>query len=293
MILEQLPNVLVSSVSLAALYAVVALGWVILFRATRIMNFATGQLVVVGAYLYYWFTSGLGVAFLPALMCTLVLVGLLGIVIHFAIMRHMAGQKGFAPIILTMGISIAIQHTVTVLFGGGAEAISLPVPAANISLGGNVGITSSQILMILLSLVMVGTVAAMILYSQWGIQMRAAAENPLLASQSGINIDLVFAVGWMITLVTLAVMGISYSFASILTPDIANVGIRGLAPAIVGGLDSVAGVLPGAILVALIENLSVLVLGEGARDAAVMSMVLIVLVIRPTGLFGSRSVSRI
>jgi branched-chain amino acid transport system permease protein len=257
------------------------------------MNFATGQLVAVGAYLYYWLSSGMGVPFLPALMATLVLVGLLGVALHFSIMRHMSGQKGFAPIILTMGISIMLQHTISLLFGGGAQAVSLPVPVATVSLGPGVGITSSDILTIVLSLLMVGTVAVMIRYSQWGIQMRAAAENPLLAAQSGINIDRVFAVGWFITLVTLALMGISYSYATILVPDVAGVGLRGMAPAIVGGLDSVAGVLPGAILIALVENLSVLVLGESARDAAVMSVLLLVLVVRPTGLFGGRTVSRI
>jgi len=85
----------------------------------------------------------------------------------------------------------------------------------------------------------------------------------------------------------------SASFSTVLTPDLANIGLRGLAPVIVGGMDSVAGVVPGAIIVALSENLLVLVFGEGVRDAAVMVVLLIFLSIRPTGLFGSADIRRL
>jgi len=291
--LDQLFATIVSAAPLAGLYVVIGLGWVVLFRATKILNFATGQFLMVGAYLFWVAEANLHLPFVVALVATLVAVGLLGAFVHIALMRPLAGQKGFGPVILTFGIATIIDSLVHVIFGGNTDSVSIPLPNVSVSITHTAAFTSGDLLVMGLAVVLLSATGLIVRYSRWGIQMRAAAEDSLLASQSGINIDRVFMLGWAFTLVVLTVIGIAWASLTVLTPDLENIGLNGLAPVIVGGMDSIAGVLPGAIVVALAENISALYFGESVRTAAVMVVVLVAIAIRPRGLFGSRSVTRV
>lgn len=298
--LSQVPNALVSGLVLAGIYVVVGLAWVLLFRATKILNFGTAQFIVLGAYLYYLMSGGVHLPPWAAIAGAVVVMGLIGAAIQIGLMSRLAGTQAhavghapFAPVILTFGIAAVVQHVVTMIFGREAVSLTAPIPTRTIQLPGHIAITADGIFVWAIAIVLMVSTILLIRYSRWGIQMRAAAENAILASQSGINVSSVFIMGWAAASAIAGLAGISYSFSTVLTPDLANIGLRGLAPVIVGGMDSVAGVVPGAIIVALSENLLVLVFGEGVRDAAVMVVLLIFLSIRPTGLFGSADIRRL
>jgi len=291
--LDQLPNAIVSALPLAGVYAVVGLGWVVLFRATRILNFATGQFVLFGAYLYYYFSERVGLPFPLSLVCAIGAMALMGAMLHILFMRRMVGQEGFAPVILTMGLAIVISNAVTLLFGPGTQSVSLPLAKTSVQFPGNIAITSGGFLIMGVAAVLAVGAILMIRFSRWGIQMRAAAEDPLHASQSGINVGTVFVGAWASASAVLGLMGVIYGFSTVVTPDMTSVGIRGLSPVIVGGMASIVGVVPGSIVVALIENVSVVYFGESVRDAAVMIVILAMLTVRPTGLFGGRLIGRV
>lgn len=287
------PNAGVSSIVLAGLYIMVGLGWVLLFRATQVLNFATGQLILLGACLYYTFTASLHLPFVVSLALVLVVMTAVGAAVHGLLIRRVSGTQGFfAPVILTLGISTVIAQAVNLGYGSGSLAIS--VPSGNHAFRtGSVAVTSIGLIMLVLGLVALFAMQVIIRRSKWGTQMRAAAESTVLASQSGINVDRVFMIGWAATAFILTLVGISYGAGTIVTPSLADIGLRGLAVAIVGGFDSLTGLAPAALIVAVTENFSVVFLGESVRDAAVMVVILIVLAIRPQGLFGSRSVVRV
>ncbi len=296
----QLPNVLVSSLVLAGLYTVVSLAWVILFRATKLFNFATAQFIVLGAYIYFLMSVQLGLPFIAALLGVLLVMAAVGTLVQVGLMSRLAGAQAhavghapFGPVILTFGIAAVVQHAVAIIFGRQPVSISMPLPWRVIRLPGTIAITPEGVFVWIVAAVLLVSAVMLIRYSKWGIRMRASAEQAVLASQSGINVGRVFIIGWVAATAIAALAGISYSFGTILSPDLSNVGLRGLAPAIVGGMDSAAGVLPGAIIVALVENMMVLIFGEGVRDAAVMVVVLVFLTVRPTGLFGSDDIRRI
>lgn len=293
MSLNAVPGALIGALPLAALYAVIGLGWVILFRATKILNFATGQFLMLGAYIFYVTSSVLRMPFVIAVLVALGAMAVIGAVVHLVLIRPLAGQKGFGPIIETFGLSIVLDSLVHVIFGGNSHALSLPIPKGSVTILPNVAYTNGDFLMIGLAVVvLIGSFLA-IRYSRWGIQMRAAAEDSLLASQSGINIDRVFVLGWSATLVVLTLMGIAWGAITVLTPDLETVGLNGLAPVIVGGMDSIAGVLPGALIVAVAQNLAELAFGQQVQTTAVMVVVLVAIVIRPWGLMGTRDVARV
>jgi branched-chain amino acid transport system permease protein len=288
------PNAGVSSIILAGLYIMVGLGWVLLFRATQVLNFATGQLILLGACLYYTFTASLHLPFVASLVLALVVMTAIGAAVHGLLIRRVSGTEGFfAPVILTLGLSTVIAQAVNLAYGSGSLGISVPLGDRSFRPTGSVAITSIGLIMLVLGLAALFAMQAIIRRSRWGIQMRAAAESTVQASQSGINVDRVFLGGWAATAFILTLVGITYGTSTIVTPSLADIGLRGLAVAIVGGFDSLTGLAPAALIVALSENFSVVFFGESVRDAAVMVVILIVLAIRPQGLFGSRSVVRV
>jgi branched-chain amino acid transport system permease protein len=296
----QLPNAIVSGLLLAGLYTVVGLAWVLLFRAAKILNFGTGQFIVLGAYFYFVLTDNLHLPFWAGFIGAVICMAAVGFVVQYGLLRrllgtpaHAIGHAPFAPVILTFGIAAVVQHLVTMVFGPEPRFLPTPLPKSVINLPGHTVVTADAILIWAIALVLLVSSVLVIRYSKWGIQMRAAAEQPLLASQSGINVGYVFIAAWAVASSICALAGVSYSYSTVLSPDLANIGIRSLAPVIVGGMDSVAGVVPGAIIVAIAENLLVLIFGEGVRDAAVMLVILAVLVIRPNGLFGTGDIRRL
>jgi branched-chain amino acid transport system permease protein len=291
---SELPNAAVSAVLLAGLYLMVGLGWVLLFRATQVLNFATGQFVLLGACLYYTFTARLHIPLVVSLLIALAVMAAVGAAVHLLLIRRVAGTEGFfAPVILTLGISTVITQAVNIAYGTGSLAISLPLSNHAIDFPGRIAITSYGIITLVVGLVVLFATQLIVRRSRWGVQMRAAAENTVLASQSGINIDRVFMGGWAAAALILALVGITYGSNTIVTPSLADIGLRGLAVAIVGGFDSLGGLIPAAVIVALTENVSVVYFGESVRDAAVMIVILIVLAIRPQGLMGTKSVARV
>jgi branched-chain amino acid transport system permease protein len=297
---SQLPNALVSAIGLAGLYVVAGLAWVILWRAAKILNFGMGQFVVLGAYFYLTLAGFAHLPFWIAFIGAVVGMGFVGFLVQRLLLRrllgtpaHAAGHAPFAPVVLTLGVSTVVEYVVLTIFGPNATTLPSPLPSGTIKLGSGIVITPQVIATWAIALVLMGATLVVIRYSKWGIQMRAAAEQPLLASQSGINVGNIFMAAWAASAAICALSGVTYSFGSAISPDLADIGLRTLAPVIVGGLDSVAGIIPGAIIVAVAENLMVLKFGEGVRDAAAMLVILAVLVIRPNGLFGTGDIRRL
>jgi branched-chain amino acid transport system permease protein len=296
---NQIPNAVVSSVMLAGVYVIGGLAWVILFRAAKIFNFGTGQFIVLGAYLYYVLAGDLHLAVWISFPAAVALMGVVGWAVQMGLLRrlvgttaHAAGHAPFAPVILTFGLAAVIQHAIAIAFGPGPKFLPNPFPARYVRLPGNTVLTVENGVVWALALSLFVSSLLFVRWSKWGIRMRAVAEQPLLASQSGIRVEWVYVGAWAAASAMAGVVGIASSFQSVVSPDLASIGIRSLAPVIVGGMDSIAGVLPGALIVAFVENLSALFFGEDVRDAAVMITVLVVLVVRPSGLFGTGDIRR-
>ena len=289
-----LPNAIVSAVNLAGLYVLVALAWVIIFRATKIPNFASGQFIVVGAYGYFVFNVRLGLPWWVSFIAGVLLMCLVGYIVMRGLMTRMIGVAthaiGHAPapaVFLTFGLAEMLSSGVRAIFGPSTYNLDSPIPRGVIHLGfADTIVTTDRLFTWALAIIMLFLTLFVIRYTKFGTQMRASAEQPILAAQSGINVHHIFIIGWVMSAALCALAGITFAYSSVVSPALGNVGLRALAPAIVGGIDSAAGVLPGALIVALVENISVLLLGESVRDAAVMSVIMVMLVFRPNGLFG-------
>ena len=158
---------------------------------------------------------------------------------------------------------------------------------------GDAVLTGLDLAIVGLALLVYGALLAFLQWSRPGRQMRAAAESPLLASQSGININGVFRLSWAIAGIVMAVGGIGFAYLTIVTPSIVDLGLRGIAPALIAGLDDVRGVIIGAFLIAVVENLAAYYFGGDVRNVVPFIVILAVLMIRPYGLFGSPEIRRV
>lgn len=293
MTLKVLADVIGISMVLSAVYALVSLSWVFVYRATGILNFATAPFILLGAYVFYWLTIDAGLSFVPSLLGALFIVAVLGALVYLVLLRPLAGQPMFSQIAVTMGLTIVMMSFIAITWSGKTHTLPDPIRSQIYELPGSIRITTFGLCAMAAALATVlGTMAAL-KFSRIGIQMRATAEHPLLASQRGIRISVIFALAFAVAAATAALAGISTAHVLVLSPALAALGLRGLAPALIGGFDSVGGTIVGAIIVAFIETIAVTAFGGGVRDAAVFVTLLLALAIRPYGIFGRPEIRRV
>lgn len=283
----------VSSLVLSGVYTLVGLAWVMVFRATGVLNFATGQVMLVGAYIFYSLSVRLGLPFGVSLLGALLLIALTGALCYYLLLRPVAGQPVFAQIILTLGLATVLWNATTITWGTETRMLAPPFPERVWALPGGAFLSSTGLAVLAAALAGLAALLLFLRFSRLGIQMRAAAEKPLLAGQSGIPINRIFALGWALAAAAGTLGGIGFAHLNVLGYPLLDLGLRGMAPALVGGLDSVRGVLPGAVIVALAETLAVAFLGGDAQDAAAFTVLLVMLAMRPHGLFGTPEVRRV
>lgn len=284
------PETFASSISLAALYIVLGLSWVVVFRTTKVLNFAVGEFAVIGGY--FLFALGTGIPWLVAVLIALLLAGCVGGATYAVALRPLAGRPHWTPAIVTMGVALMLDSIISIKWSGASVFLTAPFGNHVYAFHGARLVTRDLVSIVGTAVAFV-FILALLRYTRLGSRMRAAAEHPLLASQSGIRINRLFVVGWALSAMAAALGGITYAIGSSLTPDAVSIGLLGLAPALLGGLDSVGGVVLGGIISALAVNFTILYVGSGAEDMVLSVLVLVVLLIKPTGIFGTKAILRV
>jgi branched-chain amino acid transport system permease protein len=277
---------IVSVVILSCLYALLSLGFVVIYRSSRILNFAYADIVMLMGYFGVTMVRWVGGPPVIALCFTVVLGFIFGLIIYGLLIKPMAGQPIFSTIILTVALGIVV-NAAAILFWGG-EVNTIPFGwRAYYSFFSKSRVVSTEIVMLITTIIIYVGLFGFYRFSKLGQQMRATAENPLLASQRGINIYFVTAFAWgvgiFITSVSAILLGGNYS----VNLQMSHVAIKAFAVALVGGLDSVGGTIPAAMIVALTELAASNYLNPRLADAIPFIIMMIVLLFRPWGLLGT------
>jgi branched-chain amino acid transport system permease protein len=289
----------IQGIALGAIYALIALGFVIVYKATAVINFAQGELVLLGAYLVYAFNQT-GLPFAASVALAVLVMAGVGWAIERTVLRRMVGKPAFAVVMITIGLAIVIRQVVAAVWGFDDRLLGEPWATSRLQLG-DVGVNVT-------SIVTIGAAGALLLLffvffrlTRAGIGMRATALDQEAALAVGIPVQRVFAQAWMIAGATAAIAGVFLvAFPATLQPAVGFTALRAFPAAIVGGLDSPGGAVLGGILVGLVE---VLVqgyqpqiapwLGNNLHVAAAYLLMIVVLMVRPYGLFGTRQVERV
>ena len=283
-------QLVVNIIVLASIYALIACGYVLIYRVSRVLNLAHGELMMVGAYLLLttaWLFSGHPVvAFAAAILLSLVAGGL----VYVFLMRKMTGEMVLAAILTTVALGILLRGLVILIWSAQQQypAQALAVPNPSLAVFGDARISLWSAALIATNAAVYGALFAFLRFGRWGMRMRAAGQNPLLAAQRGVNLHGVYALAWGLSTLTGALAGMLIALDSGLTATMPIIGLKAFPAALVGGLDSLAGALLGALIIAAAEVLLIYYVDPLLSDVVPFLVLIAMLIVRPWGLFGTR-----
>lgn len=289
-----------SGIALGAKYALVALGFVIVFKATGVINFAQASLVLVGGYLCWNFAATWGWDFYLALVASMVGGAVLGLLLEVLILRRMSGEAPFTLIMVTIGILFVIDNLVTAVWG--AEGRDLPDPwGLRTYQFGKVDIAVADVWTIGITVLVLGAFFAMFRLTTLGLAMRASALDQEAALAQGIAPKRVYQVAWACAGAVGAVAGVMLASGSgSLNPALGLLALVAFPAMILGGLESPGGAVVGGLIIGLVQQLTALLapeyfdwIGSGFEVVSPYFVMVIILLVRPTGLFGQKEVRRV
>ena len=280
-------QLLISGVALGCIYALIALGFVLIYKATETVNFAQGELMMLGAFAALALMKFGGLSFWAAAPLAVLGMMALGVVIERLVIRPILGQPQFTIVMLTIGLGYLSRGLITMLPGIGSETNSLEAPYKGqvLDLGGAV-ISVDQLIVILATAVLCALLFAMFRFSKIGIAMQAASQNQLAAYYMGIPVRRLNGLVWGLSAGVAALAGLLLAPITFVHVNMGFIGLKAFPAAVVGGFGSLPGAIVGGLTIGLVEAFAGFYLPEGFKDIAAYVVVLVMLVVKPNGLFG-------
>jgi branched-chain amino acid transport system permease protein len=275
---------------LTAIYALIACGYVLIYRVSRVLSLAHGELMMVGAYALLS-TAGLFRQWpLVAIAVSLLLAVVVGVLIYVLLMRRMTGEQVLAAVLTTIALGIMLRGAMSLIYSAQPQYPLRELGLSNppIQLLGGARISSVGLALIVVTALVYLSLYLFLRFSSAGIRIRAAGQNPLLAAQRGINLHAVYALTWGLAVFTGGMAGMLIACDSGLDATMTTIGLKAFPAALVGGLDSLAGAILGALIIALAEVLLIHYVDPLLADVVPFLVLTAMLMLRPWGLLGSR-----
>jgi branched-chain amino acid transport system permease protein len=275
---------------LAAIYALIACGYVLIYRVSRVLNLAHGELMMLSAYLLITTASLFSGHPVIALLAAVALSLCVGVLVYFFLMRRMTGEMVLAAVLTTVALGVLLRGLVVLIWSAQQQNPAQMLGWVNyaIALPGGARISAAGAGLIVMTAVVYGGLFLFLRFTKYGIRMRAAGQNPLLAAQRGITLHSIYALAWGLSTLTGALAGMLISLDSGLDSTMVLIGLKAFPAALVGGLDSLVGALIGALIIAAAEVLLIYYVDPLLSDVVPFLVLIAMLVVRPWGLFGTR-----
>ena len=289
---EILSSQVVSGLATGCVYALIALGFVLIFKATDVVNFAQGEFVMVSGFISYTLLIGLGIPYGLVLPATIVLSGVMGVVLERVVVRPIMDAPIFSIVIATIGASIVLRSSAGILYG--YDVLPLPTIFSKDPIRvGFVRFTAMDAGVIGFSLVIMAVLYFFFKLTKTGTAMRATAQSTTAARLMGVSVSRIFSLTWAISAGIGGVAGVLIAPIIYLDPNLGFIGVKAFAGAILGGFGSIPGAIVGGMLLGVIENLSGYFFNAGIKQVSTYILLILVLVVRPAGLFGAAPVRRV
>ncbi|MCI8515867.1 MAG: branched-chain amino acid ABC transporter permease [Hungatella sp.] len=282
---------LISGISLGSIYAIIALGYTMVYGIARMLNFAHGDIIMVGGFAVFTMVSTLGMAPMVGILTAVIVCTALGVTIEFVAYRPLRGASSLAVLITAIGVSYLLQNLALLIFGSNARQFTSVVTVPGLKLaGGRLAISGETIVTVAVCLVIMVSLTAFINKTRIGQAMLAVSEDRGAATLMGINVNktiaITFAIGSALAAIAGALLCSTYPS---LTPYTGSMpGIKAFVAAVFGGIGSIPGALLGGIILGVVENLSKAYISSQLSDAIVFSMLIVILFVRPTGILGKK-----
>jgi branched-chain amino acid transport system permease protein len=285
-------QLVISGIAVGLVYGFIGMGFAMIYRATGVVNFAQGELMMLVSYIAFTLAGTFQFGFWLMLAGTVAASVLIGLLSEVLLIRPMLGQPVFSTVMVTIGLAVILRSVVVLIWGADPMPLNAGLPTEVIKIG-PAGLYPAQ-------LYSVGLMAAVLLglwtffrYSRVGIAMRATANVQTAALLMGINVKRIFALSWALSAGLAAIAGVLIGVIYDVNPGMWTTGLRSFPAVILGGLDSVFGAALGGILIGVVENLSEGYIGRGMKEIAGFVLILVVLMVRPYGLFGKPEIERV
>ena len=287
---------LINGISLGSVYAIIALGYTMVYGIARMLNFAHGDIIMVGGFTVFTIVTTMGGSPVVGILASVVVCTVLGVTIERVAYRPLRDASPLAVLITAIGVSYLLQNVALLIFGSNARQFTsvITVPALKLA-GGKLSISSVTIVTILTCIVIMAALMAFINKTKMGQAMLAVSEDRGAATLMGINVNRTISVTFAIGSALAAVAGVLLCSAyPSLSPYTGSMpGIKAFVAAVFGGIGSIPGAFIGGILLGIIENLAKAYISSQLSDAIVFSVLIIVLLVRPTGILGKKMTEKV
>jgi branched-chain amino acid transport system permease protein len=294
---ELLVQLLVNGLIVGTLYGVVAMSFVLIYKATQVVNFAQGEFLLIGAWVCWWLLTTYQLPFYLGMSITLVFMLIFGVALQVIVLRPMIGEPIISVIMVTIGLSTVFQAAMKWIFGTNLQPFPPIFATQSVSIL-DLQIQPVYLMSLAVSLAMMAVMAWFFRSSKYGLAMRATAFNQQVAQSLGVPVKTVFAMAWAISAVVSAVAGVVVAVVNGVSAGLSAYGIKVFPAVILGGLDSIAGAVIGGVIIGLLENLAHFVDSQylhwgNLYEIAPFYVLIIILMIKPYGLFGTKDIERI
>ena len=285
----QVLQLIISGIALGCIYGLIALGFVLIYKATETVSFAQGELMMLGAFAGLVAMNWLGFPFWLAVISAIVAMGLFGLVVERALIRPILGQPAFSIVMLTIGVGYVARGLITMVPGMGTDTHVLAVPYRDqIVQAGGLIVPMEQLIVMCFTALLCLALFALFRYTKLGIAMQASSQNQLAAYYMGIPVKRLNGLVWALAAMVAAIAGLLLAPITFVHANMGFIGLKAFPAAVVGGFTSLPGAIVGGMIIGVVESLAGFYLPEGFKDIAAYVVVLLMLMLKPNGLFGER-----
>ena len=283
----QFLQLVISGVAQGCIYGLIALGFVLIYKATETVSFAQGELMMLGAFCGLALLTMLGFPYWLSVPCAVLAMALFGFGVERLVIRPILGQPAFSIVMLTIGLGYVARGLVTMIPAIGTETHTLPVPYKDgVWKLGTLVLNVEQMAVIAATGVLCAALYALFRFTKLGIAMQAASQNQLAAYYMGIPVQRLNGLVWGLAAGVAAIAGLLLAPITFVHANMGFIGLKAFPAAVVGGFGSLPGAIVGGLVIGVVEALSGFYLPEGFKDIAAYVVVLLMLMVRPNGLFG-------
>lgn len=283
---------IIGGVALGCVYGLIALGFVLIYKATEVVNFAQGEIMMLGAFLSFTFISTLGLNYWLGFLLCIVSMAVLGAVMERLVVRPILGYPQFSIVMATIGLGLVIRSLAGIIWGTDDLRIETPFTNGVYRIGSLV-IAWDALSIIVATALLCVVLFAFFRFTRIGIAMQATSQNMLAAYYMGIPVKRMFSLIWSLSAMVACCAGVLLAPITLIHANLGFLGIKAFPAAVLGGFGSIPGALAGGITIGIVETLSGFYLPEGFKDVAAYVVLLAVLLWRPQGLFGSNALKKV
>jgi branched-chain amino acid transport system permease protein len=295
--MDFLLQLIVTGCALGMVYALIAIGFVIILKCSQAFNIAQGHFVMIGGYLGYTFLVSMGLPIWATLILAIITAGIMGFLIERLTLRPLIGQSVLAIIMMTIALSTVLEALAGLIWGGEYKTYHGLLPAISLKIG-EISLPSESLIGLIVSAIIVVLLLVFFRYTKLGLAMMATSEDEQVAQSSGIKVTFVYALSWIIACIVGVIGGILLGGVSGVMVSLSEVGLKAFAVVLLGGVNSIGGAIVAGLILGISENVAAgfldpLLPGGGLANVFPFLLMIVVLIIRPYGLFGQKRIERI